>query len=246
MNPIAWTISRLIDTYRKGFVLPLVATLIFLFGFATEFAQHAVEIGIGFFDSREAAQDLGADPLRLGFGAVKVVGLTLAWLAAARFWWTRAHGGSWWRIGDIRWLRLLLAFAVLIVTSLPLYFLNPANSDAVFWPVQIVTLLIQIPLLFMLLGAIFGDAAMSLGFAYSRTWSRAPILILLVIAAYVPGYFVHVYLHEWAFGAPVLIVWGLMFADAIVVGLMGTLVGSALYLGYDMQDAAPAKPSAPL
>ena len=245
MNPIAWTIHRLIDTYRKGFTLPILATLIFLFAFATEFAQHAVEIGIGFFDSAEAASELGADPLRLNFGVVKVLGLMLAWLAGARFWWTRNHGGSWWQIGDIHWIRLLITVVAIIVSSLPLYLIDPAFEETLFWPLQIATFLVQIPLIFMFLGALFGDAEMSFKFAYTRTWSRAPILVLLLVAAYAPGYYLHYYLHEWAFGASVAIVWGLMFIDAVVVGLMGTLVGSALYLGYDMRDTATANKTMP-
>jgi len=241
MNPIAWTIHRLIDTYRRGFTLPILATLIFLFAFATEFAQHAVEIGIGFFDSAEAARELGDDPLRLQFGAVKVFGLMLAWLAGARFWWTWHHGGSWWRIGSINWINLLIAVVAIIVSSLPLYLINPAYDDAMFWPLQIFTVLVQIPLFYMFLGALFGDTKMSLKFAFTRTWRRAPIMILLLIAAYAPGFYLHYYLHEWAFAASIAMVWVLMFIDAVVVGLMGTLVASALYLGYDMRDNATEK-----
>ena len=73
-----------------------------------EFAQHVVEIRIGMFESAEAARSLQNEPTRWAFGYIKIAGLVLTFLAAARFWWTREHGGRWWDVRDLAWSRLAL------------------------------------------------------------------------------------------------------------------------------------------
>ena len=85
-----------------------------------EFAQHVAEIRLGMFESVEQARSLQNDPTRWAFGYVKIAGLVLTFLAAARFWWTREHGGKWWDVRDLAWSRLALGTLIVFgVGSLP-------------------------------------------------------------------------------------------------------------------------------
>jgi hypothetical protein len=92
------------------------------------------------------------------------------------------------------------------------------------------------------MGAVLGDHAMSLRNSLGRSVRIVSDLVLLTGAAFYPAMQLHVWLHHVAVGKPASLVWVAMTGDALVVGLLASLVGSALYVAYAAAGtgAAPA------
>lgn len=232
-SALATLLHALVATYRRGFALFLLAPAAVALVVVPEFAQHVVEIQGGMFDSRAAAHAFADDPLRWAFGYAKLTGLALAFLASARFWWTREHGGSWWRLGDIAWGKLLLGLLLFVAVPTPVALLegrvDPLLYQVVMWTVSIATL----PFALLLLAGLFGDRAMTVRTIVTRGWLWLPLLIVLLVVAFLPAQLLHGQLHTWSLGQPVALVWALMTFDSLLVGLLASLTGAALFTGYD-------------
>lgn len=220
------------DLYPMGFSMlwkaPLVLALIVL----PEFAQHVVEIKLGMFDGGAATHAAGQAPLRWTFGYVKIAGLLLAILSAARFWWARRAGHAWYDPRGIAWKRLMGgALLFLGVPSLPLLAMGSVSNDMI----QVVSLLLTIaflPMLFVMLGGLFGDRDTPIRDFWRRSWGWTLFTAVLVVIAFWPASWLHRMDHVWAMRRPLAIVWSLMLLDSLVVGLLAGLTGTALYLGY--------------
>ena len=207
---------------------PLVLALVVL----PELIQHVVEIRIGMFDSRERFMALANDPTRMAFGYVKIAGLVLTFLAAARFWWTREHGGHWANPKEVAWGRLLLG--LLLFAGIPsLAELAKPHVDA--WLYQTLASglsLVMLPMLFLTLAGLFGDRATPVSAMWRRAWPWLLLTTLLAVLAFGPAQWLHGMNHKGALGAAPALVWVLMIFDSLVVGLLAGLTGTALYLGY--------------
>ena len=221
-----------VDCYRRGLLLFVLAPVVVALAVLPEFIQHVVEIGLGMFDSRAAARAASVHPDRWLAGYFKIAGLVATILCAARFWSTREHGGRWWRIDDMRWGWLVVGIAVVVLPSLAIELLKsglPALGYQIAqWTVSIATL----PGLFVIVAAIVGDRSMTFRRISTHSWLYLPLLFALLIVAFAPAQILHGQLHVWAIGVPVAMVWGLMTLDALLVGLLASLTGAALYLGY--------------
>lgn len=233
MRAVFGLIGRsLLDTYRRGFLLfglaPLAAALVVL----PEFAQHVVEIRNGMFDSRDAAHAFGNSQLRWSFGYVKLTGLALAYLACARVWWTREHGGRWWSPAGIVWKRLFGGFLLIALVSASTYPLRGHVPDIWLDSLDLALLLPVLSLLLYMLSGLFGDASIPLATILRRGWPWVALLTLLCIAAFVPPQILHGLLHKWAIGQSRAVIWALMTIDALLIGLLASLVGAALFVGY--------------
>lgn len=233
MRAVFGLIGRsLLDTYRCGFLLfglaPLAAALVVL----PEFAQHVVEIRNGMFDSRDAAHAFGNSQLRWSFGYVKLTGLALAYLACARVWWTREHGGRWWSPTGIVWKRLFGGFLLIALVSASTYPLRGHVPDIWLDSLDLALLLPVLSLLLYMLSGLFGDASIPLATILRRGWPWVALLTLLCIAAFVPPQILHGLLHKWAIGQSRAVIWALMTIDALLIGLLASLVGAALFVGY--------------
>lgn len=235
--------QSLIDTYRRGFLLlaigPLAAALVII----PEFAQHVVEIQNGMFDSGMAAQAFGNSQLRWSFGYVKLTGLALAFLACARFWWAREYGGRWWWPIDIAWKRLLGGVAIIALVSASTWPLRGNVPD--FWldSVDLVLSLLTLPLVFYILSGLFGDTSVPLATMLRRSWPWVVLLALLFVAAFAPPQLLHGLLHKWAIGQSRPVIWLLMTIDSLLIGLLASLVGAALFVAYSAM-ARRLRPSA--
>ena len=197
-----------------------------------EFAQHVVEIRIGMFESAEAARSLQNEPTRWAFGYIKIAGLVLTFLAAARFWWTREHGGRWWDVRDLAWSRLALgALIVFAVGSLP-ELLRGTLDERTVTILGAVWMLLTLPGLFILLAGLFGDRATPIAVMWRRGWPWLLLTAALLVLAFAPASWLHGMNHRWAMGAAPALLWGLMIWDSVLVGLLAGLVGTALHLGY--------------
>ena len=218
--------------YPRGVSMFWLAPAVLALVVIPEFAQHVVEIRLGMFESAEAARSIQNDPTRWAFGYVKVAGLVLTFLAAARFWWAREHGGRWWDVRDLAWSRLALgALIVFGVGSLP-ELLEGTFDPTIVKVVGAAWMLLTLPGLFMLLAGLFGDRATPIAAMWRRGWPWLLLTALLLILAFVPASWLHGMNHRWAMGAGPLKLWALMIWDSLLVGLLAGLVGTALHLGY--------------
>ena len=218
--------------YPRGVSMLLLAPGVLALVVVPEFAQHVVEIRLGMFESAEAARAIQNDPTRWGFGYVKIAGLVLAFLAAARFWWTREHGGHWWEVRDLAWSRLALGALIIFgVGSLP-ELLEGTFDPKIVTIIGTVWMLLTLPGLFILLAGLFGDRTTPIALMWRQGWPWLLLTAVLLALAFVPASWLHAMNHRWAMGGGPLKLWALMIWDSLLVGLMAGLVGTALHLGY--------------
>lgn len=229
---IRFTWWSLVQLYRRGFALFLLAPLIVAIVVVPEFLQHVVEIRLGMFDDIEAQRALANDPQRWAFGYAKLAGLLIAMFAAARFWGTRERDGAWWRLGDVDWLRLAIAFCLFLFAPLIVDLSRPVVPVWVYWTGYTIMSLATLPLIFPIIAALCGDRRSGVFTHYWRDIRWLPLLLVLLVAAYLPAMAAHYGMHYLATDAPVALVWGLMAIDSLIVGLIASLVGAALHLGY--------------
>jgi hypothetical protein len=233
-GPVKWiaeAAQAVTEVYRKGFTLIVAAPVVAAIAVVPEFMQHVAEIQLGMFASREAFAALAMDPTRLAFGAVKVVGLIVAMLAAARYW---ACEGSLKRtfampLRDVG--RTVFAIALNALVSLPASFTGGLPAP-LHYSVTAICWILSLLLFAYAVGAVIGDREMTLARSLRRGWRFVPWIALLGAAGYVPTMALHMGAHWQAIGSPEPIVWLVMALDALVVGLLATLVGSALYVSY--------------
>ena len=162
------------------------------------------------FESAEAARSLQNEPTRWAFGYIKIAGLVLTFLAAARFWWTREHGGRWWDVRDLAWSRLALgALIVFGVGSLP-ELLRGTLDERTVTILGAVWMLLTLPGLFILLAGLFGDRATPIAATWRRGWPWLLLTAALLVLAFAPASWLHGMNHRWAMGAAPAVLWGLM------------------------------------
>jgi hypothetical protein len=106
------------------------------------------------------------------------------------------------------------------------------QPPAVYWPVVSVGWVLSFLLIVYLVGALVGDREMTLRAAFTRGWTVVPPMALFCVAAFWPASTLHSYAHTLAIGAEPALVWTLMAADSLVVGLLAALLGSALAVSY--------------
>ena len=229
--------AALRDGFRIWWLAPLIPALVVV----PEFIQHVAEIRIGMFDSREAARALSDDPRRMVWGYLKIAGLLIAILAAARFWGARASGTRWWDLRTVRLGALALAFGLMLLTGLPEILLEGRVSEEIGMAITLAISLATLPLLVLLVAALVGDGSMTLRSAFRNGW--LPALRMLVFAAilWVPLQWLHGKNHDWAMGQDSAIVWALMVFDSLVVGLLAMMAGTAFHHGYAASDRIPTK-----
>ena len=225
-------LGALAEVYRKGALLPILAPAIFAIVVLPEGAQHVVEIELGMFASKEAFIANAADSTRMAFGAVKIAGLVLCMLLTARFWHTGSVRAA--MLMPPRDLgRTIFAAAIGYAASLPAEWAATTQQPPfVYWPVVAASWLVSFLLLVYLIGALLGDREMTLRAAFTRGWKVLPLLALLVVAAFWPASMLHAYAHKFALGGSPALVWTVMAADALLVGLMAALTGSAMAVSY--------------
>lgn len=224
---LTFTGWELASLYRDGARVFLLAPPIPLIAIIPEAAQHAAEVAIGMFDSREAAIAHQDDPVRWAFGYVKVAGLLLAMLAAARF---SALGRSWWDLRTVRWITFLIAVLLNVAVTLAIEGLKLVLPSSAELPVSLALTIATLPLLLYLVSPIIGQA-MNLNEAFTRGWRAFPLLIVLLLAAYLPAMAAHAGLHRLALGQPLPLLALILVIDSVVVGILAVLVGTALARG---------------
>lgn len=218
--------------YPMGISLLWKAPLVLALVVVPEFLQHVAEIRLGMFDSKAQAIAVANDPTRWAFGYVKVAGLVLTFLAAARFWAARERGMAWYRLSDIAWGRLALGLLLFgLIPAAPALFVAQIGKSATDIVGLVLTILL-LPALFLMLAGLIGDRTTSGRAMWTRSWPWALLTAVLLVLAFMPAQWLHGMNHKWALGADPALVWLLMIFDSLLVGLLAGLTGTALYLGY--------------
>jgi hypothetical protein len=227
--------------YPRGISMLWLAPAVLALAVIPEFAQHVAEIRLGMFESVEQARSLQNDPTRWAFGYVKVAGLVLTFLAAARFWWTREHGGKWWDVRDLAWSRLALGTLIVFgVGSLP-ELLRGRLDETTMKVVATAWMLLTLPGLFIFVAGLLGDRSTPVEAMWRRGWPWLLLTAGLLVLAFLPASWLHSMNHRWGMGAGPAKLWGLMIWDSLLVGLLAGLVGTALHLGYAAFAASQTK-----
>lgn len=223
--------QALLAAYRLGGRTLVVAPIIAAVAILPEFAQHAAEIKLGMFESKEAFAALNNDPTRWAFGYAKIAGLVFAMLLTARFWAT----------GSVRravlipprdLLRFALVVALLFGSDGALGWFAERAPTPFSTGLSALNFLLQAILIVPALAALLSDRELGLVEAVRDRWPTAAMITLLVGAAFLPAQLLHSFNHRLAFGQPEAAVWGLMVFDSLLVGLIATLVGAAHFVGY--------------
>ncbi|KLI64900.1 hypothetical protein [Aurantiacibacter marinus] len=215
------------DGLRIWRMAPLIPALIVL----PEFAQHIAEIQIGMFESRDAGVALADDPTRWAFGYIKIAGLVLAIFAAVRFWGGLRTGQRWWDLSAIGWRNVGIAIVLTVLTSLPGKLLESSIGEEKAGWIDIALGLATLPLIVLLVHGLSGNRESSLGSVFRNGWLAAIRILVFAALVWLPLQFLHSKNHDWAFGAPDALVWGLMVFDSLVVGLLATMAGTAIHHG---------------
>ena len=221
----------ILETYRLGGRAVKVAPLILAIAVVPEFLQHISEIHLGMFVSVEQFRALASDPLRWGFGYVKVAGFVIAILAVARFW----SVGSMRRtllIPPMTIVRVVAGMIVGLAAAWPFMWLGKQGlSPAINVPLQIVSTVIQGGFWIYVVGALIEDPRVTPRRAMMSLLPAGIVLSVLAATAFGPAQALHMVNHKLAMGQPSAIVWALMAFDALWVGLFAALVGSAVFVG---------------
>ncbi|MCP5396291.1 MAG: hypothetical protein H6918_06105 [Sphingomonadaceae bacterium] len=226
---------------RDGLRLWRLAPVIALIAILPEFSQHVVEVKLGMFASRGAFAELAMNPERLGAALPKVLGMVFAMVFATRYWELAPQGLKWWSPKGIRWGAFLLAG---VISSVPLLAgIVPVNETAKA-VLSGLLFIATIPTIAYSTGALLGDRDMTLKAAYGSGWLISLRVAIFAAAVFVPLQWLHTQNHYWAMGLPDLPLWGMMVWDSLVVGVIATLMGTAMHHAYRAQglyaDLRPA------
>jgi hypothetical protein len=219
--------ADLFGAYADG--VRVAAALPWLFALVAgwEFAQHVVEVRIGFFDSREASKAVSLDGSRMALGWVKMLLVYVGGFLAIRCLVGRDGGGPIDAAGPAA-----ARYAPYVLYSLALFALivfagrivAPARVDLFRALVGLAQLLIE-PLLMLWVVSAVTDGAVAGPAASARRTGVAYFYALpLFFVARLPIGIAHNLLNKQAMGRPHALVWTMLAVDALVVGLLVAII----------------------
>lgn len=226
--------SRFLDVLRDGISLFWLAPLIVALVVIPEMIQHIAEINLGMFESKAEFQKLADDPRRMVWGIIKIVGLLLCIIAAARFWGARERGQNWWDVRHLAWRNFAIALALLLVTSIPSFVLPEMVGQEFTDIVGLVILVATLPLIPLLIAGLIGDKSATLKSIYRTGWLQALRMMIFAAALWIPLQWLHGKNHSWALGQSDAVVWALMIFDSLLVGALAAYAGTAFHHGYQL------------
>ncbi|MGR6328381.1 hypothetical protein ACU5AX_04895 [Sphingomonas sp. XXL09] len=240
---VAW------QSYRDG--PRVLAGLPWLFGaiIAWEFAQHVMEYRIGFFVSREAAKAVSQDGGRMALGWVKMILVYVGGFFAIRYL----------MLGQSRAvlrpaLRTMLRYLPYVAYAL-IVFAIIFYADRLVAPAHVMTLrglvgLTQIaiePLLMPWIVSAATDGPVRTPWQSANMVGRwYPWALALFFVGRLPISLVHQGLGTWAMGRDTLLLWLMLAADAVTVGLLIAIIPALSVRIVAGLSQAPARPTAAL
>ena len=223
------------DSYRLGGKTMIVAPAIVALVVVPEFVQHIVEITMGMFDSRATAHVLAQSPLRWDFGYVKLAGFLLAMIFTARLWAMEGSVSRAVRIAPLALGLIILSIAVFMFVGFGIQIAGRAIGPRAEALALIVSGVLQLMVIVWVVGQVIEDHTVTLWGSLTSYVPTAGVMAILLFAAFAPSQALHGLDHKLAMEQPRAIVWALMTFDAIVVGLLAALVGSAMFVGYRLR-----------
>lgn len=219
--------------FRDGWAVTRALPLLVVAMAGIEFAQHAVELHLGFFSADLAVRKAAAEePLRMAFGWPKMLTLYAVAFFATRWFVTRnkrqALRPSPLALRRYAWVvlfQLIPAVAIIyagpIVAALGLGVAEVTPFRMVFGLAQ---LLLE-PLLFLwFVNAALGtDAYGLLASAKATRWLYVWALLLMFVTR-VPVSQLHARLNMWPAGQAPALQWAMLALDALVVGVLAVIV----------------------
>lgn len=231
MSALGREARRFAVALPDGIRLFVLAPVIVAIPILVEFAQHAVEVQIGLFESRDRFAALALDPRRMTFGYGKIAAIWVSTFLAARFWVNRRAGRPWWSLASIAWRPLLVGLGLSLLVSIPItpgLGLPPMALMATTLAVTIVSM----PLMVLMMAGLLGDAGATLRGAYTHGWGKALRILAFTLLAFLPLQGLHYANHTFALGQPAALVWAIMAWDSVLVGAMAAIMGTVLHHGY--------------
>lgn len=222
----------ILTQYRLGFSLFYLAPLAIVLVIIPEFAQHVLEINIGMFANKAAAQALSNDQLRWVFGYAKITGLILAFLATARACWCLIHGGNWYNLRSLSWGKFFQGMILYLLIGFLAEPLSGHVNPRTLIILQYAVALLSIPFLFVMLSGFFNDNIVTVHNSFRYCWPYVSLVVLLILLGFIPMQLLHGFNHAMAIGAAPILVWALMVFDSAVVGLLASLVGAGIAVSY--------------
>jgi len=215
-------------SYTGGMAFMLAYPALIAIPVAFELLQHVVEVHRGMYASLVAAKAADADPVRLGFGLLKVATLTLSsyWIVRFLAWRDPARAGAV-EAPAARLFAGVLAFQ-LILTAVQLFALPRTGG-----------VLLSEALAGFVLGVLLAAwiAAAALGNARIGPWASARIMMPrllwsagLSLAVVLPLMVPHYVLGALALVGPKALLWPVLIVDALLVGLLAAVMSASGYL----------------
>ncbi len=216
-----------VDSLRAIKALPwLFAAII-----GWEFAQHIVEVRIGMFESQEMGRAVADDGLRMAFGWVKMASIYVGAFFVIRYFISQRSDRSLAPLGSAG-LRYLPYFAYSLVVFAALFYarslITEEHVDTFRAAVGLGQQLLE-PLLIAWVVAAATDGRISGPIASARRLGLLYFLALpLLLLARVPASLLHQHLNQTAVGSMGTELWLTLAIDAVVVGLIVSIVPSAM------------------
>jgi hypothetical protein len=238
--------------YRDSARIARVLPWLFALPVAMELVQHAIEMRIGMLASTEAMQQLGGHAARMGFGQFKILSLVLVFYWVSR-WQAFAGDRSRPLLGDRESARLfvgvvLLGIAIGLVQQFGGTVLAPLTGDgailvALGFAFFLGAMLLDTCLAVWKVGAALGNPLLTIAASFrvmhGHVWWSLGFSIVMMM----PLMIVHYALNGFAVGRPVGVQWALLAVDSLVVGYLGLVLATTVYL---IAERAAARSGVPL
>jgi hypothetical protein len=225
------------DSYRGSLAFLIACPLLAMVPVAFEILQHVVEVRLGMYDSVEAAQALDGNSVRLAFGFLKTIALTVPYYWVTRWLATRdSRYAARFEPAALRpfsgFLLVMVALVAIQLFALPRT--GTATAIAFFAGEIIVVLLAAWGIASALGNSRIGPAKSAVIMTPQLLWTFA-LFVLGMLPLMVPHY---------AFAAlailgPKSLVWPVLIVDSLLVGwLTALLVAIAYFAVKRATDAA--------
>lgn len=228
-------IAAIKEVFGRSAKFVWACPLLFAVPLAAEFAQHVAEVKIGLYDSIASAEMLESDPLRMGFGYVKVLGLFLIGYWVVRFLGFGDNARAARRL-DPAALRLFVWVALYGLAWAVLQFRLPhlGLSKAALMPLTIAIVVVSLTLELGLSGwkaaAALGNPR--IGFVRSLTMIRGSFwwAVGLFLLTVMPLMVAHYAAFALALGAGTGRLWTVMALDSLLTAYLGVVLAANCYV----------------
>lgn len=225
------------DSYRGSFAFLIACPLLALVPVAFELLQHVVEVHLGMYDSVEAAQALDGNSVRMAFGFVKTIALTLPYYWVTR--WLATRDPAFAARLDPGAIKPFSAFLVVTVglTALQLFALpRTGTATAIAFVIGVV---ISVLLAAWGIASALGNARIGPAKSAGIMGRQLPWAFALFVLGMLPLMVPHYAFAILAILGPKPLLWPVLIVDSLLVGwLAALLVGLAYFAVKRATDSA--------